>query len=77
MALGLSACSGVILTTVVGNWFHKKVSIATGIVVSGGAFGGLMVPLVTWLIDSFTWRTAMLILGSSHQTRVLAPCILG
>jgi MFS family permease len=47
--------------TVVGNWFHNKVSIATGIVVSGVAFGGLMVPLVTIAIDTYGWRLAMLI----------------
>jgi sugar phosphate permease len=71
MALGLSACSGVILTTVVGNWFRRKVSIATGIVVSGGAFGGLLVPVVTWLIDTFTWRTAMVIVGIAAGSLIL------
>jgi sugar phosphate permease len=63
MAIGSSACSAVILSTVVGNWFNKKISIATGIVVCGSATGGLLVPLVTWLIDTYTWRTAMVIVG--------------
>lgn len=76
MAVGLSACSGVILTTVVGNWFRKKVSIATGIVVSGSAFGGLMVPLVTWLIDSFTWRTAMVYMGILGGSIILPLSLL-
>lgn len=76
MALGLSACSSVILAAVVGNWFHKKVSIATGIVVSGGAFGGLMIPLVTWLIDSYTWRTAMVIMGITVGGLILPLSLL-
>lgn len=76
MALGLSTCSGVILTAVVGNWFRKKVSIATGIVVSGSAFGGLLVPLVTWLIDSFTWRKAMVIMGIAASCLILPLSLL-
>ena len=63
MAMGLSSCSGVILTTVVGNWFKRRISLAAGIAVCGSAFGGLLVPVVTRLIDIFEWRTAMVIIG--------------
>lgn len=63
MAIGMSTSVGVVPMTVVGNWFHKKVSLATGIVVSGTAVGGLLVPLVTRIIDTFKWRGAMAILG--------------
>jgi MFS family permease len=63
IAAGMSTCTGVVLQTVVGNWFRGKVSIATGIVVSGVALGGLLVPLVTRIIDIFEWRAAMAILG--------------
>jgi MFS family permease len=54
---------GVVPMTVVGNWFRKRVSLATGIVVSGTAAGGVLVPLVTWVIDAYQWRTAMIIFG--------------
>ncbi len=37
--------------------------MATGIMVSGAALGGLLVPLVALLVDLFEWRTAMLVLG--------------
>lgn len=63
MAAGMSTCSGVLPMTVTGYWFRRKVSIATGIVVCGVALGGLLVPLVTRLIDIFKWRVAMTILG--------------
>jgi len=39
------------------------VSIATGIVVSGFALGGLLVPLIAVLIDVFGWRMAVVNLG--------------
>jgi MFS family permease len=61
MAVGMSTSVGVVPMTVVGNWFRKRVSIATGIVVSGTAVGGLLVPLVTRIIDIFKWRGAMTI----------------
>jgi MFS family permease len=49
--------------TVVGNWFRKNVSIATGVAVCGSAFGGLLVPVVTQMIGIYGWRMAMVILG--------------
>lgn len=63
IATGMSTCTGTLPMTVVGNWFRKRVSLATGIVVSGIAFGGLLVLLVTRLIDIFEWRGAMMVLG--------------
>jgi MFS family permease len=54
---------GVVPMTVVGNWFRRRVSLATGIVVSGAAAGGVLVPLVTWIVDTYQWRTAMVIFG--------------
>ena len=63
MAAGLGSCAGFLLTAVVGNWFRRNLSIASGIALSGGAAGGLIVPLVTRLIDVTGWRTAMAIIG--------------
>jgi len=63
IAIGMSAVSSTVLLTVVVNWFREKVAIATGIVVSGYAVGGVLVPIVTVLIDKYEWRTAMIILG--------------
>jgi len=63
LAITLNTCVGVVPMTVVGNWFRKHVSLATGIAVSGSAFGGLLVPLVTQMIGMCGWRMAMVILG--------------
>jgi MFS family permease len=63
ITMGTSTHFGVLPMTVVGHWFHKRVSLATGIVVSGAAMGGLLVPLVTRVIDVYEWRTAMVIFG--------------
>jgi MFS family permease len=64
ISIGLTACTNIIPMTVVGNWFRRKVSMVTGIVVSGTAFGGLMIPVVTRIIDMFGWRMAMIYLGA-------------
>ncbi|MFC1968862.1 MFS transporter [Chloroflexota bacterium] len=63
IATGMSACSTTALNTAVANWFRKKAALAVGIVASGFGLGGLLVPLVTWLTDTFEWRTAMFSLG--------------
>jgi MFS family permease len=63
MSTALSVSIGVVPMTVAGNWFRKRVSLATGIVASGSAAGGILVPLVTWAVDTYDWRTAMVIFG--------------
>ena len=63
IASGASACTGVIPMTVVGNWFRKKVSVATGIVLCGNAVGGLLVPVLTIAIDTLGWRMAIVIIA--------------
>ena len=63
IGLGVSTCSGTVLLTAVVNWFRRKMALATGIMTSGFACGGLLVPLVAALIGIFGWRTTMVILG--------------
>lgn len=63
IAVSTSTCTGVVPMTVVGKWFEKRVATATGIVVCGAALGGLLVPVVSQIIDMFGWRMAMSILG--------------
>ena len=63
ISIGMSTRSGTVLFAAVVNWFRRKVGIATGIVTSGIALGGLMVSLVTLTINTFDWRTAMVIFG--------------
>ncbi|MFH1648101.1 MAG: MFS transporter [Chloroflexota bacterium] len=71
ISVGMSTCAGTVMVTAVMNWFRRRVGIATGIVVSGFGLGGLMVPLITWLIDTMTWRPAMQLLGIGMVVVVL------
>jgi len=63
VAIGTSACTSTVLMAAVANWFRRRVGIATGITASGFGASGLLVPVVTHLIDACGWRTAMVILG--------------
>lgn len=63
IAIGMSACVGTVMMTAVSNWFRKKLGIAAGIVLSGFGFSGLLIPGVVRLVDTYDWRTAMVIFG--------------
>jgi OFA family oxalate/formate antiporter-like MFS transporter len=65
MGIGGITCTATIPVTVVGRWFRRKVSFATSIVMSASGFGGLLVPLVTRVIDTAGLHTAMLFMGLS------------
>jgi MFS transporter, OFA family, oxalate/formate antiporter len=63
ISMGMSASTNTVPITAVVNWFRKKVSIATGIMVSGSGLGGLMIPVIVLLIMKFGWRTSVLFMG--------------
>lgn len=63
MAVGLSSCTLTVLMTAIANWFHTKVGLASGIVTCGFGFGGLLIPVIVRLIDSFGWRSCLVILA--------------
>jgi sugar phosphate permease len=63
MALGLSGNSPPVVMTTMANWFRKRLGLASGIIGSGFAVGGLLVPIVVRMIDTLDWRTALLIMG--------------
>ena len=71
LAIGTSTCSSTVLMTAVAHWFRRKISVATGIMVCGYGFSGLLVPLVVDLIDIYEWRAAMAILAIG----MLAICL--
>jgi sugar phosphate permease len=58
-----STCIATIPLTVVGRWFRKKMALATGILMAGAGSSGLLVPLVTRIIDVYGWQYAMAIMG--------------
>jgi MFS transporter, OFA family, oxalate/formate antiporter len=63
IAIGNCANGSIIVMTVVGRWFHRRISIATGVALGIGALGGLWVPVVTRIIDLYQWQAAMRIFG--------------
>jgi MFS family permease len=63
LALGISACSSTVLMTAVANWFRRRIGLAMGIMICGYGFSGLLVPVITRLIDSYGWRLAVAILA--------------
>ncbi|MGE5839429.1 MAG: MFS transporter [Deltaproteobacteria bacterium] len=64
IALGAGGCASVVSLTAVAVWFKKNVGLAMGIMASGFGAGGLMVPLVVFLIDACGWRLTLMILGA-------------
>jgi OFA family oxalate/formate antiporter-like MFS transporter len=65
MAIGTSGCATTVLMTAVAQWFRKNAGKAMGIVTCGFGAGGLLVPLIVWLIDKCGWRTSLIVLGLS------------
>jgi len=57
IALGAGLGFATSLFTAVGNWFSKKLSLAFGLAQSGIGLGGLLVPVLSWLIAEYGWRT--------------------
>lgn len=63
IAIGMSACTMTVLMTAVANWFRRRVGIASGIAVCGFGFGGLMVPALVKLIETYDWRPTIMLLA--------------
>ncbi|KPK20768.1 MAG: hypothetical protein AMK69_23350 [Nitrospira bacterium SG8_3] len=62
-SLGTGAIYTIVNSTV-SKWFVKKRGLVVGITSSGGGLGTfIMAPIMTYLISSFDWRTAFIVLG--------------
>jgi len=63
LAVGTGAAYAVIMSTI-SRWFEKKRGFALGIAGSGVGLGTvIMAPLATYLITTFGWRTAFVVVG--------------
>ncbi len=63
LSLGAGGCTSVVLYTSVANWFKRHIGRALGIAACGFGAGGIMVPLIPWLISIYDWWTALIILA--------------
>jgi MFS family permease len=75
VTLGSSGTSMTAMMTVVVQWFRRRIGIANGIMVSGFAAGGVLIPVVNALIDNFGWRVSLLAQGAAMFVVVL-PLVL-
>ena len=72
LSLGTGPIYGVVNTTA-SRWFSKKRGFAVGITSSGGGMGAIIIaPLAAYLISSFDWRTAFIVLGVISWVCVVA-----
>ncbi|WP_019244294.1 MULTISPECIES: MFS transporter [Bacillus] len=63
---GIALLAGCIVpsSVLIANWFNEKRGLALGIALSGSGVGGIILtPIVSYLIESFGWRTTYLIIG--------------
>jgi MFS family permease len=52
------------LLSTVARWFVSRRTLMTGVIVGGGGLGGFIGPVISnWLISSYNWRQAYVILG--------------
>ena len=63
LAIGTGATYTILMSTTA-RWFDKKRGLALGIAGSGGGLGTVvMAPFATYLISSFDWRMAYIVIG--------------
>jgi sugar phosphate permease len=64
MGIGFSF-SVVPIISVIPRWFVKRRGLAIGLTMVGSSIGGIIAPIIAqWLISTFDWRWAFIILGS-------------
>jgi len=64
LSLGMNAGLYLPMQTTIAKWFHEKRGLAIGILTSGAAVGGaILVPVVAWLITTYGWRKAVVVLA--------------
>ena len=65
IGIGTSGVFVVLLSTVA-RWFVQKRGLMTGVVLTGGGIGTLiMSPVSTWLISIYDWRLSYIIMGTT------------
>ncbi len=66
LTLGLSFGTFLVVTTTVANWFVESRSKALSFTMAGSGIGGVLVPVVIWLIATTNWRTGLVVIGIGY-----------
>jgi MFS family permease len=62
--VGQAAATIIPISLVISNWFHAQRGKALGIVMTGTGLGAMvMVPVTTWIVVNWNWRTSYTIMG--------------
>jgi len=66
MSVAGSCCAIPILSTIP-RWFARQGGLAVGLTATGFGLGGMITPVLTqWLISTYDWRQAYIVLGLLH-----------
>jgi len=76
VAIGLSMIGTTPLSTILSNWFVRKRGLVFGIMAAGFGVSLVSAPLAQFLISSFSWQTAYVIIGLFAMAVIVPPCIL-
>jgi MFS family permease len=64
ISFGAGGCTSVVTMTAIARWFRKNIGKAMGIMSAGFGASGLFLPVIVWLVDTYGWRTALIVLGT-------------
>jgi MFS family permease len=75
VGLGTGSMALAFVATVTGRWFVRRRGLVTGVLTAGGAAGQLVfLPLLAYLIEIYSWRTAALTVSAAALSVV--PLVL-
>jgi len=63
IGLGSSLAIQMLPMTMVARWFRKNIGKASGILAVGTGIGGVFIPLLVKLIDTYGWQNALIVLA--------------
>jgi len=75
IAIGMSAAAGPVGMVAVAHWFRRRRGRAFAWMAMGSGSSGVMVVVLAWLISTFDWRNALLIIAAV-QFAVCIPLAL-
>ena len=75
ITVGLSFGTFLVVTATVANWFVSQRGRALAIMSAGSGLGGMLVPLIIWLISATDWRMGLLVIASGSGPRASCPSI--